>query len=82
MNANLFVNTFQTCTYACWQIAHLQFDKLARNLSVFAMLVDALLILGQVVVFVYDMVTYPVYQILQQPWKNKNKSRSSPRYLV
>jgi len=33
------------------------------------MVVDLVLTVVQVVVFVYDVVTYPVYKIMSQPWK-------------
>ena len=33
------------------------------------MIVDVVLTFAQVFVFIYDVVTYPVYHLLSQPWK-------------
>lgn len=39
------------------------------------MVVDLILTVVQVVVFVYDVVTYPVYKLVQQPWKTTQKRK-------
>jgi len=47
------------------------------------MIVDIVLTVAQVIVFVYDVVTYPVYHAFSQPWKNKAlKSTTPDPYLV
>lgn len=47
------------------------------------MIVDILLTVAQVMVFVYDVVTYPVYHALSQPWKKGKGESTTPRpYMV
>jgi len=45
--------------------------------------VDIVLTFAQVFVFIYDVVTYPVYHVLSQPWKKKKAINLAPKlYLV
>jgi len=47
------------------------------------MFVDIVLTVAQVIVFVYDVVTYPVYHALSKPWKKKLSHKATPApYLV
>ncbi|XP_023327811.1 long-chain-fatty-acid--CoA ligase 4 [Eurytemora carolleeae] len=47
------------------------------------MIVDIFLTVAQVIVFVYDVVTYPVYHALSQPWKKGKGGNPAPvPYLV
>jgi len=47
------------------------------------MIVDIALTVAQVVVFLYDVVTYPLYHALSQPWKKKKNESSTPApYIV
>ena len=34
---------------------------------------DVLLKLLKVVVFLFDVITFPIYKLLQQPWKERTK---------
>eukprot|EP00088_Acartia_fossae_P061730 TRINITY_DN7423_c2_g1_i1.p1 TRINITY_DN7423_c2_g1~~TRINITY_DN7423_c2_g1_i1.p1 ORF type:complete len:710 (-),score=189.52 TRINITY_DN7423_c2_g1_i1:200-2329(-) len=47
------------------------------------MIVDIILTVAQILVFLYDIVTYPIYHALSQPWKKKEKDSSTPApYMV
>jgi len=47
------------------------------------MIVDIVLTVAQVIVFVYDVFTYPVYHALAMPWKKKHLKKTTPApYLV
>ena len=35
------------------------------------MIVDLLLLLVSIVVFLYDFLTFPIYWLVQQPWKKR-----------
>jgi len=47
------------------------------------MIVDICLTVAQVVVFFYDVITYPIYHAISQPWKNKKPALTTPgQYMV
>ena len=49
----------------------------------FSMIVDIILTVAQVVVFLYDVVTYPIYQVVGRiTSKQKEKSTTPRAYLV
>jgi len=43
-----------------------------------SMIVDIILTVAQIVVFLYDVITYPIYHALSQPWKTKKVVNTTP----
>ena len=41
------------------------------GLFLLKMIVDLLLLLVSIVVFLYDFLTFPIYWLVQQPWKKR-----------
>ena len=44
--------------------------------------VDVALYLLRVFVFLFDMITFPIYKLLQQPWKERTKQNHGKVYLL
>lgn len=51
------------------------FNILNQIINFFSMENAYLLSAFKTISFIYDVITYPVYLILQQPWNKKHKSK-------
>ena len=64
-----FCKTLKNCQKLKFIIFHLQDKRSDRKMAV----IDVVLGFFKVVTFVYDIVTFPIYGITQQSWKDRTK---------